>query len=121
MKVILKPIFELVTGDYMLFNDIIYNYIALTIIGLIAFRVAWRFVGFLYDMDIISGKSGGSIIHWTVRAIVFIAVFYIFSFVLWVIKFIISIPLWVWITVTIIIVLIIVLLIYLKNRNKGEN
>ena len=120
MKIILKPIFELITGEFMLFNDILYNYIALTILGIIAFGVAWRFVGALYDMDIISGKLIGSIIHWTVRAIVFIVVFYVFSFVLWLIKFILSFPFWVWIVGVLGVILFIVLCVLLKSRKAGE-
>ena len=120
MKTILKPIFELVTGEFMLSNNIIYNYIALTIIGLIAFSVAWRFVGSLYDMDIINGKFIGSIIHWTVRVIVFIVVFYVFSFVLWLIKFILSVPFWTWIVVVLGVIIFIVLCVLLKSRKAGE-
>lgn len=94
MKVILKPIFELLTGDYVLWGNVIYNYIAMGIIGLIAFAVAWRFVGFLYTTDMIGGRGMGSLIHWTVRLIVFVLIFYLFSFVFWLVKFIMTIPWW---------------------------
>ena len=118
MKIILKPIFDLITGEFTLFNNIIYNYIALTIIGFIAYRVAWKFVGKLYDDDIISGSSIGSIIHWAVRVIVFIVVFYICSLVLWLIKFILSIPIWVWIVLLVCAVLTITIIIIFKSRKR---
>lgn len=88
MKVILKPIFEMITGEYVMFDNIIYNYIILTVIGLFAFGIAWRCVGKLYDNNIISGKNSGSLIHWTIRLVVFIALFYIFNLLIWLTKFI---------------------------------
>lgn len=88
MKFILKPIFEMVTGKYVMFDNIIYNYIIMTVIGLFAFGIAWRCVGKLYDNNIISGKNSGSLIHWTIRLIVFIVLFYIFSLFMWLTKFI---------------------------------
>ena len=88
MKQILKPIFEIITGEYILFDNIIYNYIAMAIIGLIAYRIAWKCVKKLYNNDIISGKGIGSIIHWTIRLIVFSLIFYVCSFFIWITKFI---------------------------------
>ena len=88
MKQILKPIFEIVTGEYILFDNIIYNYIAMAIIGLIAYRIAWKCVRKLYNNYIISGKGIGSITHWTIRLIVFSLIFYVCSFSIWITKFI---------------------------------
>ena len=90
MKQILKPVFEMITGEYVLFDNIIYNYITLGIVGIIALKVAWDFVGKLYDSGIIMGKSSGSIIHWTIRLITFIVLFYILSGIIWLTKIIYS-------------------------------
>lgn len=86
MKQILKPIFEMITGEYILFENIIQNYIAMTIIGIIAFSIAWKTVEKLYQNHIIEGKIIGSIIHWSVRLIVFLIVFYIAIGFLWLTK-----------------------------------
>lgn len=88
MKQILKPVFEMITGEYVLFDNVIYNYITLSLVGIIALKVAWDFVGKLYDYGIIMGKSSGSIIHWTIRLITFIVLFYILSGIIWLTKFI---------------------------------
>ena len=88
MKQILKPIFEIVKGEYILFDNVIYNYITLSLVGIIALKVAWDFVGKLYDYGIIMSKSSGSIIHWTIRLITFIVLFYILSGIIWLTKFI---------------------------------
>ena len=123
MKLILKPIFEMITGEYILFDDILYNYIAMGIIGLIAFKIAWNFVHQLYDWGIISGSNSGSLAHWSIRTIVFIVVFYIFSAIIWLTKFVYTYR-----TIILLILGIIILSItlfkILKNKkhkdNKGE-
>ena len=88
MKQILKPIFEIVKGEYILFDNVVYNYITLSLVGIIALKVAWDFVGKLYDYGLIMSKSSGSIIHWTIRLITFIVLFYILSGIIWLTKFI---------------------------------
>lgn len=90
MKSILKPIFEMITGEYILFENIIQNYVAMSIIGYIAYLVAKKLVGWLYHENIIEGKTIGSIIHWTVRTIVFLIVFFILVGALWLTKFIVT-------------------------------
>ena len=88
MKQILKPVFEMITGEYVLFDNAIYNYIILGIIGIIALKVAWNSVRKLYDCGIIMTKSSGSIIHWIIRLITFTTLFYILSVVMWLTKYI---------------------------------
>lgn len=78
----------MITGEYVLFDNVIYNYIILSIIGVIALKVAWNFVGKLYDYGIIIGKSSGSIIHWTIRLMIFTVLFYILSGIIWLTKFV---------------------------------
>ena len=78
----------MITGEYVLFDNVIYNYIILSIIGVIALKVAWNFVGKLYDYGIIIGKSLGSIIHWIIRLMIFTVLFYILSGIIWLTKFV---------------------------------
>ena len=84
----LKPIFELITGEYKLFDNIIYNYIAMGIVGTIAYKIAKKTVRLLYKDDVIIGSGMGSLAHWTIRTIVFLIVFYIFSGIIWATKFV---------------------------------
>ena len=51
----------MVTGEYVMFDNIIYNYIIMTVIGLFAFGIAWRCVGKLYDNNIILRKENNLI------------------------------------------------------------
>lgn len=79
----LKFIFDLITSQFSLFENLIYNYVAMGIVGSIAFIIALTAVGDL-------GFKGtlGSIAHWTIRFIVFVVVWFIFLVVINVIKFI---------------------------------
>lgn len=90
MKYILKPIFEIITGEYILFDNVIQNYITMSIIGMIAYIIAKKLVGYLYKEDFIDGRTLGSIIHWATRLIVFSLLFYIFAGFLWLTKFVIK-------------------------------
>lgn len=123
MKYILKPIFEMITGEYILFDNVLYNYIAMGIVGIIALKIAWDFVHQLYDWGIISGSNSGSFIHWSVRTIAFVVVFYIFSLIIWFTKFIYTYRFIILIALGIAIVSIIIFKI-IKNRkyniSKGE-
>ena len=96
VKEILKPIFEWLTGNYNLFDNVLYNYAVMVSIGFLAFVVAWRIVGFLYAYDLIRGRTVGSIIHWSVRFIAFVIIFTVVSVIIWFIKLILLIPAWFW-------------------------
>lgn len=97
MNLILRSVFEWVIGNYTLFENPLYDYIAMAIIGAVAFIIAWIFVGILYGEDIINIPIVGSIIHWIVRLVVFVFIFMAVSVVIWIIKFVFSIPLWIWV------------------------
>ena len=97
MKNILKPIFEYITGNYIIFENPIYNYVIMGCVGVIAFGIAWFIVGELYAESLISGSEIGSIIHWGLRFIAFLIIYVIFLIAIWFIKMLIIIPIWVWI------------------------
>lgn len=104
MKELLKPIFEWLTSNYYLFDNAIYNYFAMALVGLVALIVAWNSVGFLYNHDLISGRISGSIIHWLLRFIAFIVIFTIISSIIGLVRFILSIPTWIWLVLGAIII-----------------
>lgn len=121
MKIILKPIFEMITGEYVMFDNIIYNYIIMTAIGLFAFGIAWRCVGKLYDNNIISSRNSGSLIHWTIRLIVFMILFYIFNLVMWLTKFIYVHRYIIFIIMCITVILAIIIMILHKIRKSHKS
>ena len=61
-----KFIFDLITSPFSLFDNPFYNYLAMALIGVIAYKVAFNVVKELG----LRGEAG-SIAHWTIRFIVF--------------------------------------------------
>ncbi len=123
MITILKPIFEVFTGEVAVCDNVIYNYLILLIVGEISFRSAWNFVGDLYHSGIISGSAIGSFLHWTSRLIIYMAIAYIIIFFIWLAEFIVTIPIWVWIScfATITIGVTAIYLIRKKGGNPNES
>ncbi len=78
-----KFIFDLITSSYSLFENPFYNYIAMFIVGSIAFAIAWNLVG-----EIGARGELGSILHWIIRFIAFIIIWFIFSILISIILFI---------------------------------
>ena len=120
MKVILKPIFEFLIGGFTLFDNFIYDYIALGIIGSLAFVFAFKLVGFLYDVGVIESREAGSLLHWTIRLIAFLVLFIATYAVIWLVKFFIANPFWFWIIVGVIVIGIVVFVIILVKKRAGE-
>lgn len=111
MSVILKPIFNYLISDLNLFDDLILNTLLLAIIGFIAFRVAFKIIGLLYDIGFLRSRESGSVLHWTLRLIIFVLIFKVFTYLIFIVKFIFSIP--VWFLFSIVFLIIIVFLLYL--------
>ena len=86
----MKLLFDFLTSPLGLPISPIYEWLILFIIGEIAFRVAFRAVGELYDADFISGRSIGSIIHWSIRLVIFVAFWAVAYGVIAVAKFVIA-------------------------------
>lgn len=80
-----KFIFELITSPLSLFENPIYNYVAMTIIGYIAYKIAFSIVGKL-------GFRGeiGSISHWVIRIFVLVFIWTICCIVIALVTFIIN-------------------------------
>ncbi len=121
MKTILKPIFEWLIEGYTLFDNDLYNYIAIAAIGFIAFVVAWNIVGSLYTNDIISGRTSGSILHWIIRLITFVVLFSVVGVILQIFRFIIAVPLWMWFTIAGILIVGIIIFIIIRNKRRNTD
>ena len=123
MKEILKPIFEWLTGNYNLFDNVLYNYVTMAVVGFLAFMVAWKIIGSLYEHDLIRGSAAGSIIHWVVRFIAFIVIFSLISVIIWLVKFIIAVPVWVWwasVGICVIVISVTIVRHFLRNESTNE-
>ena len=70
-------LFDFITSGFSLFENPFYNFIAMAIVGSIAFSIAWNVVDVLGFR-----KSLGSVVHWIVRLIAFTIIWFIFLLVI---------------------------------------
>ena len=96
MKEILKPLFEILTGEIAVCDNVIYNYIIMAVVGKIAYRAAWSLIGDGYDAGFINGKMAGSFWHWIVRIVIYGGVAYLIRGGIWLYNCIIAVPVWIW-------------------------
>lgn len=92
----LKVLFEYLTESYALLENPLHNYIIMGIVGFIAYFIAYGIVGWFYNKKMIRSKGAGSIMHWSIRFIVFLVIYYAAATVIRLYKWIISIPVNVW-------------------------
>lgn len=77
MREILSFIFDKFTDPLTLPVEPWKEWVILSIIGLIAYVASFRIVGDLYDAGDISGSLIGSILHWTIRLLIFVPVWFV--------------------------------------------
>lgn len=117
----MKQLYEMLTYSLSIIEDPFWDFVLMTIIGSLAFIVAWNFVG----ETGIRGKAG-SILHWTVRIIVMFLLCLITSLVIKLVIFIYNIPLITWLAIGIAVLLILFIVIVLKftlfsKKEKKKN
>lgn len=59
----MKSVYECIISSYSLLANPLEDELIIGIIGIIAYLMAYRAVGKLYDYNIISGRKSGSIVH----------------------------------------------------------
>ena len=96
MIVVLKPLFEVLTGDVTVLDNVLNNYLIMLVVGELAYRFAWNFVRDLYHTGAIDGKVSGSVIHWIIRFIAYIICAYIIRGGIWLYGLVIAVPQWIW-------------------------
>lgn len=107
--------FEYLTESYSLLESPLDDLAIMGIIGVVAFAVAYAIVGWFYDMGIIAGREAGSFLHWTIRAIVFVAIYYVIATAIRIYNWVIGVPVHIWIISGVAIVGIIMAVSVTKN------
>ncbi|MCH5250513.1 MAG: hypothetical protein J1E98_11290 [Lachnospiraceae bacterium] len=103
----MKLLFEYITSSFSLFEDSIKNYIFMALIGALAFSVAYKVVGELYSFGIIYGRGAGHVLHWIIRLIVFVVIYYVLATIIRIYNWFNSLPDFKWWVVGAIITLLI--------------
>lgn len=105
-------LFDFITSGFSLFENPFYNFVAMAIVGSIAFSIAWNVVDVLGFR-----KSLGSAVHWTVRLIAFASIWFVFLLIINMFKFIIEN----WTIILISAVALIILFIIMKYAKNHPN
>lgn len=111
-----KLIFDFLTEPLGLPIEWYWEYLILAVIGVIAYIVAYRCVGNLYDNGDISGRGTGSFLHWLIRLIFFAVIWAITYGVIVAGKWIIAH--WVVTVITLAVVLTLGIVLYLVLMRK---
>ena len=115
MSIILKPLFEILTGEVAVCDNILLNYVIMLGIGEIAFQTARRLVGDAYHSGLIIGRIAGSILHWIIRLFIYVVIAYLLRTLIAIYLFFASIPGWVWLCI--IGITSCLLIVFWVNRN----
>ena len=116
MRLILKPIYEWLIGNYSLFEDPMKNYITMGVIGVIATTIAWYSVKSMYRDGSINGRSAGSFFYCFISFIVVTVLFVVISVVMWIIRIILSVPWWGWLVLATILAIGVYLFWYFRKK-----
>lgn len=90
MSAIFKFLFEIATDPLGLPIDWLAEWIIMGVIVTVAYLLAYRKVGELYDRKAITTRTGGSFMHWTIRFVLFFAMWFVAYAVIWLGKFVIA-------------------------------
>ena len=117
----LKIAFEYLTDSYSLLENPTDNYIIMAGVGFIAYLIAYNIVGWFYGTDMITGSGAGHVLHWFIRFIVFVIIYYVAATAIRIYMWIIEIPKYVWlIVIATVIVLLAIDIIYKQIQNRKE-
>lgn len=77
MNIIFKFMFERLTDPLGLPINALYEYIILTVIGAVAYGIAYSTVGDMYHIGLICGRTEGSFFHWLIRLFLFVGLWFL--------------------------------------------
>jgi hypothetical protein len=92
----MKLLFEYFTESFSLLENPTDDYVIMVFIGIIAYVIAYILVGELYRNNLIAGRGAGHYLHWFIRLIVFMVLFYIAAIVIRVYTWFQSLPAYTW-------------------------
>lgn len=92
----LKYLFEYIVDSFSLLENPLDDYVIMAIIGIIAYGIAYSLVGKLYSYDIIDGRGVGRIVHWMIRLIVFVIIFYLVATTIRIYNWFVELPNYKW-------------------------
>jgi len=105
----MKLLFEIITFPLSLFENPIYNYFSMGLIGTVAYLIAYRVV-----REIGLRGEAGSAAHWIIRTVVFVFIWFLLCVIIKIICFVMKH----YICVSIATILLIILILLEKYSNE---
>ena len=96
----MKYLFNYLVDSFSLFDNVIYDWFVIGCICIISRYVAYSFVGRLYRNNSINGRGAGHILHWIIRFVVFVIIFYLSATIIRIYKWVLQTPnykWWIWV------------------------
>ena len=112
----MKDLFGILTSQLSITDNIITNYILIAIVGFIAYKLAFFLVG---ETGVRGGL--GSILHWTIRFFVLVALVYIIKGIIFLYLFLTSISVFYYISLTLLFILILLIKNAIENKESNLN
>ena len=119
MSAFLQPIFGWIVDQWSFFDNPLLNLLTAVVVGEIAYRVAYAYVGGKYASGDINGKAAGSILHWVARLVIYATI----TALVWIVRFMITVPWWIWViigSVLVAIIIVIAVLHFAKKRKRSQ-
>lgn len=92
----MKFLFEYIVDSFSLLENPLDDYVVMAIIGIISYAIAYGLVGKLYNYHMIDGRGAGHILHWIIRLIVFVIIFYLAATTIRIYNWFIALPNYKW-------------------------
>lgn len=115
MNVVFKGLFDFFVSGLSVSENTLLNYFVLLIIGAVAYNISKSIVGSFYHEGFISGRSIGSLLHWSFRLILTLLMVLLFYLVIVMIKLVLSISWWTWLLALLLVAAIVVYILFKRN------
>ena len=121
MGPLLKTIFDLLVSNFSLFDNVVADSIAFTLIGFLAYITSFKLIGLLYSIGILNGRGIGSVLHWVIRFIILLILYRVASILISLFKLLTLIPTMFWLASIGALVVGLIGIIVLKLKQKSLN
>lgn len=112
----MKELFDILTSQLSITDNVVADYILIAIVGFIAYKSAFFLEG---ETGVRGGL--GSILHWTIRFFVFVSLVYIIKGIIFLYLFLISISIFYYLSLALIILLILLIKKAIENKESILN
>lgn len=121
MNIVFKGLFDLFVSGLSVSENTLLNYFVFLIIGSVAYNISKSIVGSGYHEGFISGRSIGSLLHWSFRLILTLLMVLLAYLVITTIRLVLSIPWWAWLLALLLVVATFAYFLIKKSSDSSKS